>query len=709
MKRISGPIGVRIRRPAWNPGQGGVDPPWTEICGSGPPLPPWMDPRKRRCRGAWAAFLSVVALAALSVSARAQVPPPPAAAASPDPPAERPLAAMSVEELASLEVTSVSKKAEPLLAAPAAVYVITGEQIRRSGATSIPEALRLAPGVEVARIDAHTWAISIRGFNSTTANKLLVLLDGRSLYTPLYSGVFWDVQDTLLEDVERIEVVAGPGGTLWGANAVNGVINIITRSARDSEGGFLEAGGGDRERAFGAARFGGRWGDRAHARGYVKGLSRGANGLADGRYTGDDWRMAQGGFRVDWERGADSLTAQGDGYSGKERDRSTGVGGANLMLRWDRQLREHSRFQLQAYWDHTDRRIEGTLRAHRDTYDLDFQHNLTVGARHDVVWGLGYRVTSDDNENSSFVAFVPASRTDQVFSAFAQDEIDLWRERLSLTVGSKLEHNDYTGFEVQPSLRLAFLASSRQTLWTAVSRAVRTPSRLDANLVITAPIAVPGAPLPVTVVIRGDEAIASEKLVAYEAGYRVEPASSVSVDLAAFYNRYAELRSTEAETPMVVLTPSPHTVLPSHLANGLEGSTHGATLAVSWSAFSSLTLQPSYTYLDVDLHARRGSVDLGTAGSTEGSSPRNQWALNAFLALPADFHVYAGWRHVDELAAVGVADYSTLNLGIGWQPTSQLELSLFGQNLLDPRHREFARAGSVELQRGVYGKVTWRF
>lgn len=616
---------------------------------------------------------------------------------------------MSIEELASLEVTSVSKKAEPRLAAPAAVYVITRDQIRRSGATSIPEALRLAPGVEVARLNAHSWAISIRGFNSTTANKLLVLLDGRSLYTPLYSGVFWDVQDTLLEDVERIEVVAGPGGTLWGANAVNGVINIITRSARDSEDGFLEAGGGAQERAFGAARYAGSLGERTYARGYVKDLSRGPNELAAGGDAADDWRLAQGGFRVDWEGATDSLTAQGDAYSGRQGDRSTGVGGANLVLRWDRRLRDRSRLQLQAYWDHTDRRIEGSLRAHRDTYDLDFQHNLTLGVRHDVVWGLGYRVTSDDNENSTFVAFTPASRSDQVFSAFAQDEIDLWRERLLLTMGSKIEHNDYTGYEVQPSLRLAFLASDRQTLWAAVSRAVRTPSRLDADLVLTAPISNPTAQVPVLLVIRGDEGFGSEKLVAYEAGYRVQPSEAASVDLAVFHNRYAELRSIEAEKPFLAPAPSPHTVLPYRIDNGVEGSTQGATLALSWSATSSLTLQPSYTYLDIDLHARRGSVDLGTARTAEGSSPQNQWALNAFLALPSDVHVYAGWRRVDELPAVGVAGYSTLNLGVGWQPTQQLELALFGQDLLDRGHREFAPAGAVELQRGAYCRVTWRF
>jgi iron complex outermembrane receptor protein len=632
-----------------------------------------------------------------------------APAAAAQAPGERSLATLSIEELANLEVTSVSKRPQPRLSAAGAVYVITREQILRSGATSIPEALRLAPGVEVARIDSHTWAISIRGFNSTTANKLLVLLDGRSLYTPLFSGVFWDVQDTLLEDVERIEVVAGPGGTLWGANAVNGVVNIITRHAADSHGTFLEAGGGDEERGFGAARYGARLGDRTHGRFYAKGFERDANELTSGRDATDDWRMAQGGFRLDWAEGTDTLTAQGDAYSGRQGDRGTGVGGANLLVRWDRRLNDRSRVQVQAYWDHTDRRIRGAFSEHRQTYDVELQHNLALGARHDVVWGLGYRLTSDDVRNTAFIAFVPARRTDQVFSAFLQDEIDLWRERLALTVGSKLEHNDYTGFEVQPSLRLALLVDDHQTVWAAASRAVRTPSRLDADLVLTTPLEIPTLPIPILLELRGADSFHSEELVAYEAGYRVQPSDAVSVELAAFYNRYDDLRSTEAETPAFVPTPSPHIVLPNRIGNGLHGRTRGATLAAKWAATPSLLLQPSYTHLDAKLRTRPGSVDQGTARETEGSSPRHQWALTSLWDLSSRTHVHAAWRRVDELPALGVEAYSELDLGLTWEATPRLDLSVFGTNLLDGRHREFAPAGSIELQRGVHCKATWRF
>jgi iron complex outermembrane receptor protein len=624
-------------------------------------------------------------------------------------PSDQPLTALSVEELVNLEVTTVSKKAEPRLRAAAAVYVITREEILRSGATTIPEALRLAPGVEVARLDSHTWAISIRGFNSTTANKLLVLLDGRSLYTPLYSGVFWDVQDTLLEDVERIEVVAGPGGALWGANAVNGVINIITRRADESQGGLLAVGGGTEERAFGAARYGGRLGERAHARGYLKGSERGADVLADGRDAGDAWRSAQGGFRVDWQEGDDALTAQGDAYSGKLLDGATGVGGGNLLARWERTLSARDTLQVQAYWDHTDRRLARTLAAHRDTWDVDLQHHLALPGRHDVVWGLGWRVTSDDNENSAVVAFLPARRTDHLFSAFAQDEIALWGDRASLTLGSKVEHNDYTGFEVQPSLRLATYPSERQTWWAALSRAVRTPSRLDSDLVITSPIPLPGGQPPAVLVIRGDPDIESEKLLAYEAGWRLQPTERVLVDLALFHNRYTDLRSNEPEPTVVVPTPTPHILFASHLANGLLGTARGATLAVQWSAGTALLLRSSYTRLDLDLHARAGSTDRSTARSTEGSSPHHQLGLASYLTLPRHAFASAVVRWVDELPAVGVDDYASLDVALGWQPSARLELSLVGQDLLDDHHREFARAGSRELQRGVYLKAAWRF
>jgi iron complex outermembrane receptor protein len=631
---------------------------------------------------------------------------PPAATADRD----GPLTALSIEELADLEVTTVSRRAEPWQRAAAAVYVITREEIARSGVTSIPEALRLAPGVEVARLDTHTWSISIRGFNSTTANKLLVLLDGRSLYTPLYSGVFWDVQDTLLADVERIEVVAGPGGSLWGANAVNGVINIITRSAAQTAGGLIEMGAGEEERRFGAARYGARIGERAHARGYVKGLRRDDDAFADGGDAGNAWRMTQGGFRVDWSDERDALTAQGDAYSGELENGATDVGGANLLARWSRRQAAGG-FQLQAYWDRTDRRVEQTFEAHRDTYDLDLQHELTRGRRHQLVWGLGYRLTADDIGNTDFVAFLPARRRDQLWSAFAQDEIALFGERLAITLGAKLERNDYTGLEVQPNVRLAWLPGERQTWWAAVSRAVRTPSRLDSDVVLTSPLAAPTVPMPVpvVVVVRGSDDFGVEKLVAYESGYRVQPSDRLALDLAAFYNDYTDLRSLETEAPVLVPSPSPRVELPVRLGNRLAGRTSGATLAARWTATPRLVVRSSYTYLDCDFRAAAASRDVSSARQIEGSSPRHQLAAAAQLSLPRAVHLAATFRHVDELPAVGVDSYSSLDLALGWQAGTGVELSLVGQNLLDARHREFVAAGSRQLERGFYARVEWRF
>jgi iron complex outermembrane recepter protein len=633
---------------------------------------------------------------------------------------------LSVEDLLNLEVTTLSRKEERLSRAPAAVYVITGEEIRRSGATSIPEALRLAPGVEVARINAHTWAISIRGFNSNTANKLLVLIDGRSVYTPLYSGVFWDAQDVLLEDVDRIEVIAGPGGTLWGANAVNGVINIITKSAADTRGGVAEAGGGNRERAFGGFRYGGRVGGNGFARAYLKGFDRAASRFPDGSAAYDDWHQQQGGFRFDWGAGTDAVTLQGDLYDGREgsqftefslaspadselRQADSHQAGGNLLGRWTRALEGGSQLQLQAYYDRTERRIAGTLREDRDTVDLDFQQHL-AGHRQDLVWGLGYRGTRDALENSLFVAFLPAHRSDQLASAFLQDEVTLPDDRFHLTLGSKVEHNDYTGFEVQPSVRFAFLVDDRRTLWAAVSRAVRTPSRLESDLVLTSPIAIPGVPLPVVVEVRGDRDVVAEELIAWEAGARTEVGGHASLDLALFYNEYERLQSLEADTPVVVPDPaSPYILLPNHLANGVEGETSGGTLTAAWQARPGWRLRFSYTRLDLHLRSEPTSLDTSTAASIEGSSPQNQAALHSSLDLPLHLQLFTGVRYVDRLPAQGVDRHVPVDLSIGWRPRVDVEVSIACRDLFGHRHSEFTAGSPLEVDRSVWSSVSWRF
>src|SRR5450756_1218714 len=390
---------------------------------------------------------------------------------------------MSLEQLMDLDVTSVSKHTEKLSETASAIQVITGEQIRRSGASSIPEALRLAGNLEVAQVDSRQWAISARGFNNTTANKMLVLIDGRTVYTPLYAGVFWDVQDTLLEDIDRIEVISGPGTALWGANAVNGVINITTKSAKDTQGLFLEGGGGTELRDFGGFRYGGQLATNLYYRVYGKYFDRDSEVLPNGHEATNDWNMGQGGFRVDWEATPiNLLTLQGDMYGGNAAmpgpAGDTGMGGGNVLGRWTHTLADDSDFKLQLYYDRTHRNIPQTFSENLDTYDLDFQHRFPLGERNSIVWGVGYRLTEDDVGNTAALGFLPPRLEQQTFSGFVQDEIALVQDRLNLTLGTKLEHNDYSGFEYEPSARLAWLITPKQTAWLAVSRAVRSPCLL---------------------------------------------------------------------------------------------------------------------------------------------------------------------------------------------------------------------------------------
>jgi iron complex outermembrane receptor protein len=389
-----------------------------------------------------------------------------------------------VEELMDVEVTSVSRRPEKLTEAASAIQVITGEDIRRSGANSIPEALRLAPNLQVAQVNSSQWAVSSRGFNNVLSNKLLVMIDGRTVYTPLYAGVFWDVQDALLEDIDRIEVVSGPGGTLWGANAVNGVINIITKSAKDTQGFFMEAGAGTESNGFGSMRYGGQLSPGLYYRVYGKGFNRDELVVADGSDAGDGWDMGQGGFRLDWEPNQDDvLTLQSDFYDSKPNPEAASdpvvAMGGNILGRWTHKISDDSDFQVQFYYDRTRRDFNDEFTENLDTYDFDAQHRFQIGDRQEIIWGLGYRRMDDSVANLELLGFDPGNKTLSLYSAFIQDEITLIEDRLRLTLGSKFEHNEYTGFEVQPSGRLAWTPSTEHTVWAAVSRAVRTPSRID--------------------------------------------------------------------------------------------------------------------------------------------------------------------------------------------------------------------------------------
>lgn len=631
------------------------------------------------------------------------------------------LADMSLEELGSIEVTTVSRLAEPLLDAPAAVFVISREDIMRSGVTSLPEALRLAPGVEVARRGSHAWSVSIRGFNSDLANKLLVLIDGRSVYSPLYAGVFWDVQDTLLDDIDRIEVVSGPGGTLWGANAVNGVINIITRSSKETLGGLATLGVGNEERGIAGLRFGGEFGTTATARAYLKYFDRDASLRVSGGDAPDDWRMARGGFRLDWQPSSlDSIRVQGDIYDGQKAgefldDFTLGtlpqglirddvqLSGGNLMVEWQRELATSSSLRLQAYYDRTNRDIPNTYKEERDTFDVDVQHAFSLGGRHALLWGAGIRLTRDKLGNTLFATFDPDNRTDRTYSLFIQDKITLSTDKVFLTLGSKFEENDYTGFEWQPGARLSWLIDERRSTWLAVSRAVRIPSRLDSDLRLTAPLSVPEIPFPVYITVNGSNDFESEELVAYEAGYRWQVNDRVYFDLAAFYNDYDELQTTEPDIPVLVLPF--YIVLPNTLVNNMSGTSHGGTLALNWQPGMDWQLRFHYSYFDLQLQTESASLDPNAPGIA-GNSPRHRLSLYSFLDFLDVFNLYTAIRYVDDLPSQNVPDYTALDISLRWKLTDNFFLSLTGQNLTDSSHAEFGPA-TIETERSMYIKAAW--
>lgn len=629
---------------------------------------------------------------------------------------------LSIEQLGKLRVTSVSRRGEPLRDAPSSIYVITGEEIRRSGYTRLPEVLRLAPGVEVARNGSHSWTISIRGFNSDLSNKLLVLIDGRSVYSPLFAGVFWDAQDTLLQDIDRIEVISGPGGTLWGSNAVNGVINVITRSAGDTQGALVDVGAGNTKPGFAGFRYGWQYSDNIAARAYLKYLDQDASETPSGGDAHDSWQSLQGGFRMDWDRReSERITFQGDVYDATLSDLLRGdftlgtlpgpdtpgdidIGGFNLLVRWDRHLESGGRMQLQSYVDHTSRDIPGSFNESRDTLDIDFQHDLTAGNRHRVVWGAGFRITSDDLDNTLFASFIPEERTDQTVSLFLQDDIGFRDDSVVLTLGAKLEHNDYTDYEFQPNVRLIWRVGSRQTLWSAVSRAVRIPARLNTDLQLTAPFALPGSGIPLYFNVVGSKEFESEELIATELGYRAQVHEDLSLDLALYQHDYDKLQTQEVGDVIIVGNPIDYIVLPASLANNMEGKSYGGTLVANWQALPDWRLQFQYAYLDLDLRLKPGSSDNGALG-VAGNSPRHQFAVHSYLVLARDFDFYTGVRYTDELPNQGVSDRTAIDISLGWRPVERLRLSLTVRNLNDSEHLEFG--GSNMIERSAFLRATW--
>jgi iron complex outermembrane receptor protein len=625
------------------------------------------------------------------------------------------LIGLSLDDLMNISVTTVSKKAERLSEAAAAVYVLTGDDIRRSGARSIPDALRLVPGVQVSQVDAHTWAVSARGFNSTVSDKLEVLMDGRSLYTPLFSGVYWDIQNTLLEDIDRIEVVRGPGGALWGVNAVNGVINIITKPAADTQGGYVEAGGGT-ERRFVGMRSGGKLGTTGHFRAYAMGYNRGHQALAENAdpalrsslsnrdQARDSADMAKIGFRSDWAPSdVSDFTVQGDYYDGTELDNQdvggttmpveTTVSGWNMLGRWNRKLSSGGSFSLQIYLDQSQRDTPLSLYEKRETWDIDFRHSFSqdfLSLQHNIVWGGNFRRSGDETSGVS-LSFLPANRDLETTSIFLQDTVGFYKDHIKLTVGAKLEKNDYTGIEVQPSARLAWIIDDDRTLWGSVSRAVRIPNRFDAELGFN------GFPL-------GNPNLKAEEVVAYEIGYRWRLRENLSIDSALFYNDYDNLRSLE--TP-----PAPPFFF---FDNKQHGESYGVEVSTQWKVKQNWNLKTGYSYLKIDLDKDADSTDGGIISPAEGLDPEHQmflvsnWEINSSLALNSVI------RYVDDLSNnqsnnQKVPAYTELDLRLAWQPYQDLELSLVGRNLLKKSHREAYGWTASEIERGVYAQISWHY
>jgi iron complex outermembrane receptor protein len=640
------------------------------------------------------------------------------------------LSEASLEDLMNIRVTSVSRTERMLSQTPSAVFVITAEDIRQSGATNIAEALRIVPGVNVARINANTWAISVRGFNGRFADELLVMVDGRPVYTPTFGGVFWDQLDLPLEDIDRIEVIRGPGGSVWGANAVNGVISIMTKKAAQTHGGMVVASGGTLDQGLGTAQYGGRLGKNTDYRVYIKYFNQGYMPGFTLPSGADAWHVLRGGFRTDSSLSTkDTLTVQGDAYGGNEgvptsilssvtspapqnADTQVDLSGGFLQSIWNHVYSDRSATTLQMSFTRY-KRLDA-LGEDRNIFNVDFQHHFAWGARQDTVWGASYRYTESDSRSSLLFSLNPASLDTHEASAFFQDEIALLPERLYLTVGAKLEQNHYTGLNLMPSARVVWSPSRVHTIWAAVSHAVRTPSAVDTSARINfGGFPGPGG-TPALAALVGNPHFGDEGLNAYEMGYRTTVLDHLSLDFAAYYNTYSSEQTTEPAAPFFEATPPPpHLVFPSTFQNLMHGESHGFEVAANWRINDRWTLSPGYAFEQIHMHTSSTSQDTQSAFGNENNSPTHSAQLRSTLSLRKGLIWDASAYFVDSLAAGGVPSYTRVDTGLRWQWTEALSLSLVGQNLLRDRHLEFiddtGSARSTLIKRSAYVKVAWNF
>jgi len=614
---------------------------------------------------------------------------------------------LTMEELMNETVTSVSKKEQKLSDAAAAVSVLSNEDLRRSGATSVSDALRLVPGMDVGAINSSHTAVSSRGFNGLYANKLLVLIDGRAVYTPLFGGVYWDLQQTMMEDVDRIEVIRGPGATLWGANAVNGVVNVVTRSARDTQGGLIYGGGGDVHETMGGVRYGGQIDEHTYYRVYATEQSQDDYSLANGLSAGDAWSSQHGGFRVDRYVNDTHLTWQGDMTAADLDDHASDAYNVNSLGRWTRTLSDRSEVEAQVYYDRTHRDDLLSAATTVDTVDFTLQHSFGLGERNDAIWGVGYRFIDGTVKQTSPAILVHDTTFSQhLFNAFVQDAIKLVPDRLTLTLGTKVEHNDYTGFEIQPSVSMVFKPAKNQTLWASISRAVRTPTVLESRDVFApvfgAPFVGPGGGLYVPA-LTGNPDVSSETLWAYELGWRIQPTARVNVDVAVFYNDYNGLIVPASAPQFVPGVPVGLAELP--WVNGLTGHTYGGEAAVTVSPTDEWRLTAAYSLLVADI---QGPAPY--AANSEESAPRNQLSLRSAYDITPHLSIDGQLRYVDSIQ--GVPAYLTADLRLSYRPNDHLEFSLVSQNLLDAQHPEqpsALNAVTAEVPRGFYAKILYRF
>ena len=621
------------------------------------------------------------------------------------------------EQLLSTKVLSVSKKSETVAEAPAAIYVISNEDIIRSGVTNIPDALRMVPGVNVAQGDSNSWAITIRGFNSGLANKLLVLIDGRTIYNPVFGGVLWEAHDLVLEDIERIEVIRGPGGALWGANAVNGVINITTKQAKDTQGTLASALYGNEELGTLSARHGGTFGDHGSYRAYAKGFNRDHSRQLNGEDAYDAWDGYRSGFRADWDN---SFTFQGDIYQTDTDQKriihslvapfstieypTVRYEGANLLTRWTGKNDDGSQLSIQSYIDWARREEAIFFTDNRTIYDLEAQYNLMPLGRNEITMGAGYRFSADNLKGTWNASFSPQSRNDSLYNAFIQNKMTLVPDALFLTLGSKFEHNEYSGFEVQPNARLHWQPNEKQSIWAAVSKAVRTPTPIEDDLTLTIATAA-----GVKLAFVPNDNFKTEKLIAYEMGYRNQITPALSADAAVFYNVYDGLQTFSFMTPILVnngVDPL-HILIPAQFRNDMDGKSYGFELATSWKASSNFKVTANYSFLHLSVDA----LDSAQEGA-EDLYPSHQISLRTSWNISDNWMLDTSAHYVDQLHADEVDDYLRLDINLGWQINKNIRFNLVGQNLIDQAHHEFGPVGELntaESERSVFGKLTWEF